>query len=133
MMADRPFPIDFATLDRGAKPNTYLVLPKGFEAQAPVDQESPVWSAQPADLLAAFKAVALEAPRTELVREGDAQIELVQRSALFKFPDFITVEAVAVDGGAALCVFSRSKVGYSDLGVNAKRVTGWLATLQSRL
>jgi uncharacterized protein (DUF1499 family) len=132
-MADRPFPIDFATLDPGTKPNTYLVLPEGFEAKAMANQVSPVWDASPNELLGAFKAVALEAPRTELVRDSETQIELVQRSALFRFPDYITVEALAVDGGAALCVFSRSKVGYSDLGVNAKRITGWLATLETRL
>jgi len=133
-MADRPFPIDFAELDPGKKPNTFLVLPDGFKAQARPDQASPVWpGAEPAALLAGFKAVALDAPRTQLERESETQLELVQRSALFRFPDYITAEAVAVEGGAALCIFSRSKVGYSDLGVNAKRVTAWLATLQSRL
>lgn len=133
-MANRPFPIDFATLDRGAKPNTFLVLPEGFATTAIVDRASPVWPGlAPADLLAAFKAAALDAPRTALEREAEAQLELVQRSALFRFPDYITAEAVAVDGGAALCIFSRSKLGYSDFGVNAKRITAWLNALQSRV
>jgi uncharacterized protein (DUF1499 family) len=131
-MPDRPFPIDFGTLDKGAKPNTFLVLPHGFESVAAPDLTSPVFQLEPAALLDAFKAVALAAPRTTLEQEADGQIELVQRSAVFRFPDYITAEAVAIEGGAALCVFSRSKVGYSDLGVNAKRVKAWLAALEAQ-
>jgi len=132
-MSDRPFPIDFATLDKGPKPNTFLVLPEGFEAAAQPDMTSPVYPLEPAALVAAFKEVALAAPRTRLEREDGGQVELVQRSAVFRFPDYITARAVAVEGGAALCVFSRSKVGYSDLGVNAKRIKTWLEALSARL
>ena len=133
-MADRPFPIDFSTLELGPKPNQFLVLPDGFDAKAEAHHTSKVYEGKDAAaLLAAFRAIGLEAPRTELVRETDTQIELCQKSALMKFPDFITAEAVTVEGGAALCIYSRSKVGYSDLGVNAKRVTGWLDALDSAL
>lgn len=132
-MPDRPFPLDFSTLDKGPKPNTFLVLPEGFEAVAQSDLFSPVFPTEPAAVLEAFKQVALAAPRTAVEREGEGQIELVQRSAIFRFPDYITAQAVPVDGGAALCVFSRSKVGCSDLGVNAKRVNAWLEALQAAL
>jgi uncharacterized protein (DUF1499 family) len=132
-MTERPFPIDFATLDTGPKPNTCLVLPDGFKAAAEPDMTSPVFALEPSALLDAFKQTALDAPRTKLEREGSGQVELVQRSAIFRFPDYITAEAVAVEGGAALCIFSRSKVGYSDLGVNAKRVTAWLEALKQRV
>lgn len=131
-MSDRDFPIDFSTLDTGPKPNTFLVTPPGFEAAAERDLESPVFSEDPAALLEAFKAVALSAPRTAVEREGEGQVELVQRSLIFRFPDYITAQAVSVESGSALCVFSRSKVGYSDMGVNAKRVTGWIEALKSR-
>ncbi len=133
-MADRPFPIDFSELVLGPKPNQYLVLPEGFASKAQAHQVSKLYpGVQPAALLAAFKAVGLKAERTGLIRESDTQIELCQKSALFKFPDFITAEAVESDGGSALCIYSRSKVGYSDLGVNAKRITGWLSALDGQL
>ena len=132
-MTDRPFPIDFSTLDTGAKPNTFLVLPPGYKSTASPDMESPVFGLEPAALLDAFKAVALDAPRTRVEREEGGQVELVQRSLVFRFPDYITAEAAPADGGAALCVFSRSKVGYSDLGVNEKRVTSWLEALGRRV
>ena len=132
-MTERPFPIDFATLDTGPKPNTCLVLPDGFKAAAAPDVTSPVFALEPGALLDAFKQTALDAPRTRLEREGSGQVELVQRSLVFRFPDYITAEAAPADGGAALCVFSRSKVGYSDLGVNEKRVTSWLEALGRRV
>ena len=133
-MADQTFPIDFASLELTSKPNQFLVLPEGFSAKSRAHHTSRVWrGTEPAALLANFKSVALDAPRTELTQETDTQVELVQKSALFKFPDFITAEAVEVPGGSALCIYSRSKVGYSDLGVNAKRITGWLEQLDVRL
>ena len=132
-MTDHAFPIDFKTLKPGDKPNTFLVLPPGFQADAAPDLESPVFALEPAALLDAFKDTALTAPRTTVKREGEGQVELVQRSLVFRFPDTITAQACPVEGGSALCVFSRSKVGYSDLGVNAKRVTAWLDALQKRV
>lgn len=129
-MAERPFPIDFATLQRPASPNTFLVLPAGFQSSAAADMDSPVVPGAPDAVLERFKATALNAPRTTLVREGEGQIELVQRSAVFRFPDYITVQTIAEGAqSSALCVYSRSSVGYSDLGVNAKRVRGWLNAL----
>ncbi len=132
-MAEHPFPIDFKTLVRPGSPNTFLVLPAGFEAAAKADRESPVFAGSPEAALEAFKTVALAAPRTQLEREGDGQIELVQRSAIFRFPDHITAQAVAVEGGSALCIYSRSNVGHSDLGVNAKRLNAWLEAVAARL
>ena len=132
-MTDRPFPIDFKTLVPDSRPRRFLVLPAGFGAAATPDLESPVFSAAPGALLDAFKAVGLADPRTTLVRESDGQAELVQRSAVFRFPDYITAEAVAAGDGAALCIYSRAVVGYSDIGVNAKRITRWLAALNAQV
>lgn len=132
-MADRPFPLDFATLVPDTRPRRWLVLPDGFKAEATPDQTSPVFTAAPQALLEAFKALALEQPRVQLVREGAGQVELVERSKLFRFPDYITVQAVAVEGGSALAIYSRAVIGYSDIGVNRKRITAWLEALRARL
>ncbi|WP_273144857.1 DUF1499 domain-containing protein [Oceanicaulis alexandrii] len=130
-MAERPFPLDFATLVPDARPRRWLVLPTGFDADASPDQHSPVFEQTPEALLEAFKAVALAAPRVALVREEAGQIELVQRSKLFRFPDYITVQAFEAQGGAALAIYSRAVIGYSDMGVNRKRIKGWLESLQA--
>ena len=132
-MTQRPFPLDFATLVPDTRPRRWLVLPDGFDAQAQADQVSPVFSGTANTVLAAFVELALGEPRVEQVREGDGQVELVQRSKLFRFPDFITVQAFDVDGGAALAIYSRAVIGYSDIGVNRKRVMGWLDALSAKL
>lgn len=132
-MADRAFPLDFATLAPDTRPRRWLVLPSGFEAAASPDQDSPVFEQTPEAVLDAFKAVALAAPRVTLVREEAGQVELVQRSKLFRFPDYITVQAFETQGGAALAIYSRAVIGYSDMGVNRKRIKAWLESLQATL
>ncbi len=132
-MADRPFPLDFSTLVPDTRPRRWLVLPEGLKANAEPDQTSPVFNATPDALLEAFKAFALNQPRVQLVREGEGQIELVERSKLFRFPDYITAQAFEVEGGSAMAIYSRAVIGYSDIGVNRKRITAWLEALKAQL
>jgi uncharacterized protein (DUF1499 family) len=132
-MADRPFPIDFSTLKPDTRPRRYLVLPPGFSAAAEPDAVSPVFDAAPQAVLEAFRDVALAAPRTRLTNEGGGQLEVVQKSAVFRFPDYVTVAAVSVEGGAGLCVYSRAVVGQYDFNVNKKRVEDWLEQTAARV
>lgn len=87
----------------------------------------------PADELATrFRERALAQPRVQLVESGrdGRSFELVARSRVFRFPDRISVEAVPLDGNrSTLMVFSRSRYGYRDFGVNKHRIDAWLATL----
>ncbi|MEL6267324.1 MAG: DUF1499 domain-containing protein, partial [Pseudomonadota bacterium] len=50
-------------------------------------------------------------------------VTYVQTSRIVGFPDYVS--ARTVEGGIA--VWSRSRYGYSDLGVNRARVEDWLA------
>src|SRR5262249_39764716 len=55
----------------------------------------------------------------------------IQRSALFRFPGLITVELVALaPDRASLAIYSRSRYGRSDFGVNRRRLLRWLSRLQ---
>lgn len=130
-MPDRPFPIDFATLDVDPKPHTWLVLPDSYASTAEPDAVSPVFEETPDSLLERFLTTALSEPRTVCVRREGHQAELCQTSLIFRFPDYITVEAMVQGEGAVLAVYSRSMKGYSDLGVNRKRITRWLDHLQA--
>ena len=57
-------------------------------------------------------------------------VTYVQTSALFAFPDYISVKFIEIDANTStLAVFSRSRLGKNDLGVNKKRVTAWLDQL----
>lgn len=122
--------VDPLAAARTGKPNDYLVAPEGMAA-APVDRALGVLGEAPARLMARFDRVARAAPRTAIVGGSvDAlHITYVQRSALFGFPDYVSVRAVPVPGGASLAIWSRARYGYSDLGVNKARVERWLEAL----
>lgn len=122
--------VDPLTAERTGRPNDYLVAPEGMAA-APVDRAAGIRDDTPGALMARFDRVARAAPRTAIIGGSvDAlYVTYVQRSALIGFPDYVSVRAVPVPGGAALAVWSRSRYGYSDLGVNRARVERWLAAL----
>ena len=121
---------DPLTAERTGAPNDYLVAPPGATEAAP-DREAAVHPVTPAELMARFDAVALAAPRTRRIAGSPAELwaTYVQRSRLFGFPDYISVRAVEAPGGAALAVWSRSRFGRGDMGVNRARVEDWLAQL----
>jgi uncharacterized protein (DUF1499 family) len=55
----------------------------------------------------------------------------VQRSALFRFPDLVRAEVVALGSRrSSLVLDSRSRFGCWDLGVNRRRITRWLHELR---
>lgn len=120
---------DPATVERTGRPNDYLVAPEGTTV-VPPDRVAEVFSEPADDLLARFAEVALVEPRVVEIGDGGGGYRtFVQRSALIGFPDYVSVRAVDVEGGAGLIVYSRSQYGYSDWGVNTARVEDWLSKL----
>ena len=100
------------------------------------DRPGPVFAVPPDVLLATFDRVARDTPRVSLLAGSVAEghVTYVARSALFGFPDYISVRALDADGGGSrLAVFSRLRFGYDDLGVNARRLDDWLARTQAAL
>ena len=88
--------------------------------------------------LGQVKAVLDSWPRTRLVEEDSDYLHYVVTSALFRFKDDLELHAT----GGVVHVRSASRVGYSDLGANRRRVeklraqlkaTGATATLRSAL
>jgi hypothetical protein len=84
-------------------------------------------TAPPDDLLARLDAVAMATPRTQRLTGSVAEgrITWLTRSALWGFPDYTTAQ-VMPDG---LYVHARLRFGREDMGVNARRLTDWLAAL----
>jgi uncharacterized protein (DUF1499 family) len=121
---------DPAIAERTGAPNDYLVAPDGATAARP-DRVAKVHALPPSELIQRFDAVATGAPRTERIAGSpdEGWVTYVQRSRVFGFPDYVSVRAVEVPGGSALIVWSRSRFGYGDFGVNKARVEGWLAAL----
>ena len=126
--------MDFKTLKLTRKPNQFLIAPDGFCQNAKPHAAPKTYSVDPQKLEDTFADVALAEPRVTRNPSDDGQREFVQRSALMRFPDTITFEAIDLGGGkSTLAIYSRSKVGHSDLGVNKKRIEDWLAKLDAAL
>lgn len=108
------------------RPNEARILPPGAAGEGIA---SPVFAMTPEALMRRFDAAALADARvTRLAGAPEALFATyVQRSAIFGWPDYVSVRAVEAEGGAALAVWSRSRYGYSDMGVNRARVERWLA------
>jgi len=125
--------VDFKSLKLTGKPNQFLVLPQDYQSMATPHSTSPIFSAPTDQVREALLQVINAAPRTEII-ENNAQIKVVQRSKLMRFPDTINIEIIPVDeNNSTLATLSSSKYGHSDLGVNRKRVEGWLNALSRAL
>ena len=71
-----------------------------------------------------------EIPRTEITNDTDFYLRAECRSAVFRFVDDLELELRAGDG--IIAVRSASRTGYSDFGVNRRRVEGLRERLRSR-
>lgn len=125
--------IDFATLKLGEKPNQFLLCPPGYCA-AEAHGASPLFPMSMGGLRTQWDAVIVRQPRVTIIAADKDQIDYIQRTALIRFPDIITVRFIALSPGqSTLAVYSRSVYGTSDFGVNRKRIETWLAALNVRL
>lgn len=79
------------------------------------------------DTLERLDAIIRDTPRTTVLAGSvdEGMITYITRSALWGFPDYTTV---ARQGGQ-IVLYGRLRFGKSDMGVNAKRLDGWLARL----
>lgn len=146
--------IDFATLERPRSPNTYLVCDAQTCRQAVADEEPALFDAPPDAVKAAWDRVIAAQLRTRETASDPAagQYEYVQHSRFMRFPDTITVrfaagseagpetgeeagqgEAHSSSARTRLMLYSRSKYGYSDMGVNRRRAAAWIAALRAEL
>ncbi|MAI49045.1 MAG: hypothetical protein CBB92_07670 [Flammeovirgaceae bacterium TMED32] len=124
-------PVIFSELIRSDRPNSYLLCPDSF-CIAHSDRNSPIFQ-MPVSILKLRCSEIIEGQRriAKLSTSSDGlQVDYVQRSAIFRFPDTITVRYVSIDAKhSALAIFSRSHYGRGDLGVNRSRIEGWLSEL----
>jgi uncharacterized protein (DUF1499 family) len=64
----------------------------------------------------------MELPRTRIVKETEDYLHAECRSALFRFVDDLELQLRPSE--SIIAVRSASRLGYSDLGVNRRRVEG---------
>ncbi len=119
---------DFDTIKLGDKTNQHLVCPPGYCGSEP-HGFSPIFDIPLDGLRNSWRAFAAGRPRTEIIAESEdgLQVDYVQRSARFRFPDIVTVRFISLSPTqSTFAIFSRSIYGRSDFGVNRKRVERWL-------
>ena len=126
--------IDFQTFKRPAKPNNWLVAPDGFVDAALPDASSPVFDRKQAALFEdIMQMVAARSDwRMKASDPASGRISFIAVTKLLRFKDDIDIQVLPVAGHdhqSTLVVYSRSRVGYSDLGTNAKRVNALLSAL----
>jgi uncharacterized protein (DUF1499 family) len=120
----------------GWRPNQFFAAPADFQSTAKPKAVVPTYPVPVEALSAAFRAVALTSPRVNIVSEDASrrQVDFVQHSALFRFPDTITVQFIPQgDAQSSLAIYSRAAVGIGDMGVNKKRVLAWLSALSAKV
>jgi uncharacterized protein (DUF1499 family) len=123
--------VDFAAIRPVGKPNQYLACPADYCSAVP-NAVSPVFEVSAERLRARWREILADQPRIEPLSEYEdgLQIDYVQRSARFRFPDIITVRIIAISPSqSTLAIYSRSIYGEDDFSVNRERVEAWLALL----
>ena len=127
--------LDWENLQPPDSPNNWLLAPGNGELP-PADENAPVFDVASGNLAAAWLRVVESKPRTKVlaVSEDGLRVEAVQESALFGFSDSISARiSPLAENKSTIAVYSRSSVGYWDLGVNKRRVRDWLDALGNRI
>lgn len=129
-------PVDFANLVRTSAPHDALACPEGVCGDAPVDIVTSVYPVSGEELRRIVREVATAHPRTDLVYAArwEEEDRFVVRSAVMRFPDTVNARIFgAGDQGSMLALYSRSQIGYSDMGANLDRLHDWLAAIDARV
>ncbi|MCB1391419.1 MAG: DUF1499 domain-containing protein [Rhodobacteraceae bacterium] len=56
----------------------------------------------------------------------DAHATWIARTALMRYPDYVSIRLIPEGEGTRIVAFSRSRFGYGDRGVNRARLRRWL-------
>lgn len=117
--------ISFKSLKRPPKPNTCLVAPDNHCLAAEPDFAPPQLNMTGRGLFSKLSEV-IAAERSFGQLESDAEklrLKFVATTGFMRFKDDVDIEVIPLeDGKATVAIYSRSRVGYSDLGANQKRV-----------
>lgn len=129
--------INLRDLSRPARPNNALFAPEDVSLSAKADGVTPVFD-MTADALmkiACDNWQSLKNVRLEARADGlEGRVHFVATTSLLRFKDDVHVEFVDLKNGqSSVIIFSASRIGYSDLGTNRKRVEHWLETLSSAI
>ena len=124
--------ISFKSLKRPPKPNTCLVAPANHCLASERDFEPPIFDLTPQGLHQKLQdTIGAERQWGSLVSDKDQlRLKFIATTSFLRFKDDIDIEVIPVgETQSTLAIYSRSRVGYSDLGANRKRVTDLIGRL----
>lgn len=118
--------VDPLSAKKPNRPNAFILHPDHEKYPSPrFDMDAAALAARINDLI-------LSAGNAKVLA-GSAEsgfVTYVIRTKIMGYPDYASIKFIDLpQGGATLVVFSRSRFGYSDRGVNRQRVLGWLKSL----
>jgi uncharacterized protein (DUF1499 family) len=127
--------VDFQKLIRRTSPNDALACYPKDCPQAKPDITLPVYAAPAETIWVKLQECLQNQPRlTEVdnqITEDRIYKRFIQRSFVFRFPDTIDILINArTPETSSLAIYSRSKLGYSDMGTNRRRIQNWLKCLK---
>ncbi|ADM10127.1 hypothetical protein PB2503_10379 [Parvularcula bermudensis HTCC2503] len=125
--------VDFATLDRSKKRgNSYLIAPEDMPLGATKDAVAPKFRGTAEALFHNLVALLNSDDQFVEVKEDPvhSRVYAVAQTKLLKFKDDIDIQIIPTEaGGSTLAIYSRSRLGKSDFGVNKKRIEALLSKL----
>ncbi|MBX9594211.1 MAG: DUF1499 domain-containing protein [Roseomonas sp.] len=126
-------PVDFNGLVLPPSPNAHLAAPAGATAER--HETTPLLPVSPEAAWAALRMLGEGEARTWKLAEWPdrRQVQWVVRTRLANFPDIVVGQIVPLPGGSGMFLYSRSLIGYSDFGVNKRRIAEWRARMDGAL
>lgn len=121
--------LDFATFERAPRPNSALACSREICGGATASQSAIELDADATRVAEALRRIE---PAIEMRQEssGDIRARYVAITPLLRFKDDVDLLIRPVGAGRSrVAIYSRSRVGYSDMGTNARRI----ARLEQRL
>ena len=124
--------IDFRALQKSTRPNRWLAAPRDMLASATPDAPGPLINSSAVQVFAALKDLLTSDPKATDIRfdEGAWQVSYAAKILVFTDDVDVQLREFAADQ-TELAIYSRSRVGYSDFGVNKKRVEKLVGALRT--
>jgi uncharacterized protein (DUF1499 family) len=125
--------VNFKELKRPNKPNWYLVC-DDKHCNINADEASVCFNASASTLKETVVEYINDQPRYRLLKSTKDNIQYVQKSFIFRFPDILTIQFYELEENkSTLAILSYAVYGYSDFGVNKKRVSDLVNHLKNNL
>lgn len=125
MAKSLPLTVDFKTLIPPKSPNYFLMCPTDLCAtQRREKRPSHLYPVSQKALSEVLQRIMAMEPRTELIYQapGMGTFTYIQRSFLFRFPDYLYIQIYEVtENISTIAIYRRSKYGFFDFNVNKNR------------